>query len=456
MVWAMKAIGSLFAVAAFAALVPGLALADQDKTSVHDCHIGAYRLGDGGLVDVGPSNGQTLRWRRFDGTTGALTQGADGTWTSTRGWTGKPDGHKISFAACGVGELAYDGQAARRIAFDVTDTTFQGAGVKLAGRLVLPKGAGAVPIVILIHGSEDYSGRDFYSLQRILPAEGVGVFVYDKRGTGASEGKYTQDFETLADDAAAAIGEARRMAGPRAGRVGFQGGSQGGWVAPLAATKAKADFVISSFGLLVSPLEEDREEAALELKLKGHSQAEVDHAMDVVDAVGAYVSADLKSGYDRFDALRAKDKDAPWYKDLHGNFTWMLLPLSDAQAKAKASELVMGTPWRYDGMDVERRLSTPQLWIQGTDDLEAPYAETRRRLDALASAGKPITRALFPRAEHGIYQYELDQSGERHDSRNAEGYFAMMRDFARDGRLGGAYGDSTVMAPKAAVAASGR
>jgi hypothetical protein len=38
-----------------------------------------------------------------------------------------------------------------------------------------------------------------------LPAEKVGVFVYDKRGTGGSDGKYTQDFDTLADDAVAAM-----------------------------------------------------------------------------------------------------------------------------------------------------------------------------------------------------------------------------------------------------------
>ncbi|QUD86527.1 alpha/beta hydrolase family protein [Phenylobacterium montanum] len=452
----MKNRAALIAAVLLAALAPAVALADSDKTTVGDCHIGAYRLADGSLVDIGASTGQALRWRRFDGTTGALTQGADGVWGSTRGWTGKPDGHQVRFGACGTGELSFDGQAAHRQDFDVTDTTFQGAGVKLAGRLVLPKGAGRVPVVVLIHGSENYSARDLYSLQRILPAEGVGVFVYDKRGIGASEGKYTQDFETLADDAVAAMGEARRLAGPRAGRMGFQGGSQGGWIAPLAATKTRADFVISSFGLLISPLEEDREEAALELKLKGHSQAEIDQAMDVVDAVGVYVSSDLKTGYDRLDALRTKDKAEPWYKDLHGNFTWMVLPLSDAEAKAKASELVMGTPWRYDGMDVERRLNTPQLWIQGSDDLQAPYAETRRRLDALAAAGKPITRAVFPHTEHGIYEYELDASGERQSTRNADGYFAMMRDFARDGRLNGTYGDGTVTTPKRAMAASGQ
>ena len=64
---------------------------------------------------------------------------------------------------------------------------------------------GAVPVVVLIHGSEHSSARDSYALQRMLPAEGIGVFVYDKRGTGASGGSYTQDYSVLADDAMQAV-----------------------------------------------------------------------------------------------------------------------------------------------------------------------------------------------------------------------------------------------------------
>ena len=158
--------------------IPGLAqAADPTGDRVADCRIGAYRLSDGGAVDIGPSDGPILRWRRFDGTTGALREAPDGTWTSTLGWTDRPDGKTVSFSACAAGDIVFDHLTGHRIAFDVTDTVFQSRDVKLAGRLVLPKGAGPAPIVVLIHGSESYSGRDFYALQRLLPAEGVGVFV---------------------------------------------------------------------------------------------------------------------------------------------------------------------------------------------------------------------------------------------------------------------------------------
>jgi uncharacterized protein len=123
-------------------------------------------------------------------------------WTSTLGWTDRPDGHTVSFTRCTEGEIEFDRKKAYRVPFDATDTVFKGrGGTKLAGRLVLPKGNDPVPIVVLIHGAERDSARDSYALQRLLPAENVGAFVYDKRGTGGSEGKYTQDFVTLAEDA---------------------------------------------------------------------------------------------------------------------------------------------------------------------------------------------------------------------------------------------------------------
>src|SRR4030095_6447029 len=192
-----------------------------------DCHTGTYRFSDGEIVDIARSEADTFRWRRFDGTTGVLHKKGDDSWTSTLGWTDHPDGHAVSFTRCASGEIEFDGRKAHRIQFDVTDVVFEGhGGIKLAGRLVLPKDDNPVPIVVLVHGAERESARESYSLQRLLPAEKVGAFVYDKRGTGGSAGKYTQDFDTLADDAVAAMREAKRIAGARRASIGYQGGSQ--------------------------------------------------------------------------------------------------------------------------------------------------------------------------------------------------------------------------------------
>ena len=429
----------------------GVAFAGHvEPSAVDHCQIGAYRFPDGEIVDIAHSEGKTLRWRKFDGTTGVLHRKDDGSWTSTLGWTDRPDGHAASFTRCATGEIELDGKKAYRIPFDVTDTMFEGrGGVKLAGRLVLPKSNDPVPIVVLVHGAERDSARDSYALQRLLPAENIGAFVYDKRGTGGSDGKYTQDFDTLADDAVAAMREAKRIAGTRCARIGYQGGSQGGWVAPLAATHAPVDFVIVSFGLAVSVIEEDQEEVALEMRLKGHSEPEISKALEVASAAEAVFESGFTKGFERFDALRVKYRNEPWYKDIHGNYTHFILPYTADEIREKGKDFIFGTPFRYDPMPTLRAVEAPQLWILGEDDLEAPSAETSRRIKAVIAEGKPITLALFPHAEHGMTEYEVASNGERVSTRYAPGYFTMMRDFARNVHVSGSYGSSVVVKPTA-------
>jgi hypothetical protein len=439
----MHKLASLAAAAAVL-LLPLLARAAD---AAPDCHVGAYRLAGGEVVDVGPSDDGKLRWRNFDGTTGLLTRQADGAWASSYGWTGRPDGKSVSFSNCAEGRIDFAGQAGQRIALQVTDTRFKARdGVELVGRLVLPPGKAPVPVVVLVHGAEHDSAIQDYALQRLFPAEGVGAFVYDKRGTGASGGKYTQDFELLADDATAAMREARRLAGPRAGRVGYQGGSQGGWVAPIAANRAPVDFVIVSFGLAVSVIDEDQQEVELEMRTKGHSAEEISKALEVADAAEAVIASGFTQGFQRFDELRAKYRGEPWYKDLHGNYTWFLLPYSEAELREKGKAFDWGTPFHYDPMPTLRASRTPQLWVLGSDDFEAPSAETSRRIKGLIAQGLPYVLALEPGAEHGMTEYEM-KDGERLSTRFSPGYFEMMRDFARDGRLSKPYGKAEITPP---------
>jgi hypothetical protein len=56
---------------------------------------------------------------------------------------------------------------------------------------------------------------------------------------------------------------------------------------------------------------------------------------------------------------------------------------------------------------------------------------------------------MYPDAGHGIYEYVTDAKGQRQSTRNADGFFRMIRDFARDGRLHGRYGRSTISGPAA-------
>ncbi|HEV2112373.1 MAG TPA: alpha/beta fold hydrolase [Gammaproteobacteria bacterium] len=415
-----------------------------------DCHVGSYRLADGSLVDIGPREDDgTYRWTRFDGTTGVLHPSTGKAWSSTEGWTKDADGISVSFPDCDPGVIDFNGASGRRVAFAVHDAAFKSHGVTLAGRLIMPKGADKVPVVVLVHGAENSSALTspgvMSALQRMLPAEGIGVFAYDKRGTGKSGGKYTQDYDLLAADADAAVDQARRLAGARLGRIGFWGGSQGGWVAPLAANHRQVDFVIVCYGLAVNVMDEDQEAVELQMREKGYAPEVIAEALQVAHAAEVVLVSDFKQGYPELDAMRAKYGKAPWYKDVQGDFAFFVLSHSDdAELRAMAKDFDWQIPFDYDPMPTLRAGKTPQLWILGGEDYEAPSAETSRRLKSLIDSGLPFTLALYPHAEHVMTLFKIAADGSRDSTRFAPGYFRMIRDFAKLGRLSGAYGDAEI------------
>ena len=357
-------------------------------------------------------------------------------WRSTLGWTDRADGHRVTLGTCESGEINFDGLRGTKIPLIVTETRFKADDAELAGRLLLPAGDARVPIVVLVHGSEQASGREIFSLQRQFPAAGIGVFVYDKRGTGESTGTYTQNFHLLADDAKAALAGGRRLAGKRVSSASaYDGGSQGGWVAPLAATLTPVDFVIAAYGLAVSPLDEDREAVALDMSRHGFGAEETRKALEVARAVEVIVKANFQQGYTDLATLRAKYSGEPWFRYLRGNVTGLLLAEPESFWREKGPLLFAGILPDYDPMPVLETLRTPQLWILGADDIDAPPQETWRRLLKLEREGRPITAVMLAGAEHGLYTFELDAKGERVSLGLHPEYFGFMRDYILTGKV---------------------
>ncbi len=411
------------------------------------CHVGVYRLDDGSWVDVAPLVNKGLRWRRLDGSTARMTLDNDGHWISTLGSTARVEGPQPQLGTCDEGRIVFDGQTGRHVTLDVRDTTFVGqGGAHLKGRLILPSGNEPVPIMVEVHGSEGANALDFNAFQRFAPASGVGVFVYAKRGSGGSEGRYTQDFHVLAADAAAAVVEARRLAGARAERVGLHGASQGGWVAPLAASQTPVDFVIVGFGLAYGVLSEDGDQVMLDLKAKGWGADVLEQAREITDVTSAFIASHGDVGFEGLEAVRAKYGAQPWFADIKGEFTGLLLNTPNEQIIAMAPVLDAGTSWDYDPLPVLGGLVTPMLWIQAEDDISAPPEATRQRLIDLSAQGRPITLLEYPDTDHGIVRFETAPDGVRTSLGYALGYYQAVLDWARVGRLDGAYGRGRILA----------
>jgi len=133
---------------------------------------------------------------------------------------------------------------------------FHSDGFTLAGTLYMPNGAGPHPAVVLFHGSGPAGRLD-------VPAQwfahhGVAALTYDKRGVGESTGNWHDvAFMTLCDDGLAAIQLLKARPDIDKKRIGVWGLSQGGWLAPLAASRSNdIAFVIAVSGPGVSPGEQ--------------------------------------------------------------------------------------------------------------------------------------------------------------------------------------------------------
>lgn len=414
-----------------------LMLACGNTVRAADCAPGAYGTLGGDFVVLAPVESipaPGLRYLFRDGRRGSTLDAAA----------------PLRCAAGAVQVVAGGGQAEAwpAIALTRTDTSFTSAGTELAGRLIEPGSTGQrLPLVVMVHGSERTAARDS-PYAYALAAQGIRVFAYDKRGTGASRGEYTQNFELLADDAAGALTHARMLARGRFDRAGFYGGSQGGWVAPLAATRVPADFVAIGFGLVVSPIDEDREQMIAEARAAGLGTDALAGIDALSDATATLLRSHFETGYEALDRIRRDPATRRWADRIHGEHSGAMLRMSDAdlrrigRARFDNLELI----WDHDALAVLRRLDAPLLWVLAEQDREAPIERTRDALLSLAASGRPVEVVLFPDTDHGMVEFTAAPDGSRQVTRITDGYLRLLGDWIR-GKQAPPYGRGRRLAP---------
>jgi hypothetical protein len=330
----------------------------------------------------------------------------------------------------------------QQLAFKKTDTHFTSVATEFAGRLIEAAGAADPkrPLVVMVHGSERTSALNSpYAYS--LAAEGIDVFVYDKRGTGSSEGEYTQNFELLATDAAAAFAHAKSLTRGRLGRAGYFGGSQGGWVAPLAATRSDADFVAIGYGLVASPIDEDREQMISEARALGVDAHGFELIEQLSTATSHLVLSGFTQGYEELDKVRAELGKLPWSQRIRGEYSGDILRMPDdelrriGRARFDNVELI----WNYDAVAALKRVNVPILWVLAEQDREAPIETTRAALKQLKKDGKAIDVYMYPDTDHGIMEFVTLPDGSRRVTRITDGYLRLLGDWIK-GRVAGKYG----------------
>jgi pimeloyl-ACP methyl ester carboxylesterase len=227
----------------------------------------------------------------------------------------------------------------------------------------------------------------------------------------------------------------------RFSRSGYFGGSQGGWVAPLAATRSKADFVAVGFGLVASPIEEDHEQMlseATELGLGVEARKSIDR---LSRATARLLLSGFNEGYAELADVRDDFATKPWATKIRGEHSGDILRMSESdllrigRARFDNLELI----WDYDALAVLKRLDSPLLWVLAGQDREAPIERTRAKLENLAKTGKRINLYLFPNTDHGMVEFTTHPDGSRTVTRVTDGYLRLLADWIK-GDVHGKYG----------------
>ncbi|MGW5707283.1 alpha/beta hydrolase family protein [Amycolatopsis japonica] len=233
------------------------------------------------------------------------------------------------------------------------EVSFTSHGVTLRGTVVAPESGGPAPGIVMVHGSGEHDRDDYRAEAEAFAKAGIATLIYDKRTEGYS--LFERDYSVLADDALAAVQALRSRPGVDPSRVGVWGLSEGGWVAPLAASKSKdVAFAVTVGANGVSP---DRQQAwALETYLR---RGGVTGSM--VDMVA---STNMRT-------------------------------LSGAGAFPEAG---------YDPVPVLEKVRQPVLGLWGELDRLTPPGEAVRIFrETLDRAGnRQYTLKVFPQAQHGL------------------------------------------------------
>lgn len=272
------------------------------------------------------------------------------------------------------------------------EVRFRNGEVELGGTLYLPGGSPPHPAVVLIHGDGPDTREGYRLLARLFARNGVAALVYDKRGTGASSGDWRARFADLADDALAGVSLLESRGDIRPDRIGLWGGSQGGWIAPLAASRSSdIAFLIVKAGPATTPARKAAATSLGRVRAAGYPE-------EVLARVRALMEIQFEilrsgRGWERLAAEANQVKGEPWYPHV----------AVMRHSRWDSSWMRYGPDIDYDPAPIYERLTIPVLVLLGELDHEVPVADTVEVLERVKREhGRDITLRVFAGADHQL------------------------------------------------------
>lgn len=330
-----------------------------------------------------------------------------------------PTRQTLTFRGAGVHVIDLDqkgrqsGAFATRVPISKEEVTFKNGDVTLAGTLLLPPTNGKKgkhPALVFTHGGGPQLREVYWGLGYLYAARGFAVLSYDKRGVGKSTGNWGEaSFEDLADDAVAAARFLQARPDVAANQIGFWGQSQGGWIAPLAASRfPDAAFAIALSGGGLSPAETELFDTEYELFKAGYAANEISDALafqKLKNEIIASPTADAK--WDEYVKARAIAKDKKWFRQ----------PGIDIRGPEKRDDpfwTYMRRFYAYDPAPTLRASPAPLLAIFGElDTPEGVKATVRAIRQIMDQAGrKDFIVKVYPNGSHNLMEVPPDNPNE--------------------------------------------
>lgn len=266
----------------------------------------------------------------------------------------------------------------------------------------MPEGTGPFPAAVFIHGSGP-STRDNHWPRAIVGAfvhSGVAVLLPDKRGSDASEGDWrSADFEDLARDALAGVEFVQARHDVVRERVGLVGLSQGGRIAPIAASQSNAVAYVVDIVGAATPL---KEQIGWEMY---HTFREADvegpvlqEALKLQVLAEGYVEGTV--AWAEYDAVRRTALSGPG-----GGVARGFPSASDAWQWDFFRRVIHSDPIPY-----WRSVRQPVLVLYGEDDHNAPIVSSAYRLIRVwQEVDHPdATLRIIPGTGHGLWESGAD------------------------------------------------
>jgi alpha/beta superfamily hydrolase len=255
------------------------------------------------------------------------------------------------------------------------EVIFTNQTVQLAGTLYKPETETAYPTLVVLHAANGGT-RQFPLYQHLaahLPACGMAVLLFDRRGSGHSSGDFeTASFEVLAEDCNAAVDYLHSRDDIDKKRIGLYGISQGGWIAPLVVgLRTDIAFLIIVSGCGVSPARQMDYGAAYTLRQQGFSEKTIAQAIALRNRINEYyrghISREVVSA--ELDSVQSE----PWFPEAYIN-----------PSKDLPEDVTKDKQWYeldYDPIPIWKQIRLPTLFLFAEDDRWVPVVESISKLE---------------------------------------------------------------------------